>query len=93
MKKQTSPFIMQAHKKGAGKAAQSNYLTLDLFTAFMYVPTQAQVDQKPPICSFTIATEKGSTTLLSSRYLDMKALTKYLKNAEKQTKKRRSEQE
>lgn len=84
----TNPYIMKAHKKGAGKAVQSDLLTLDLFTAFMYVPTAAQVKQKPHNCSLTMPTGKGSTTVLSSRYLDIKALSQYLKSVEKQTPKK-----
>lgn len=79
----TNPYIMKAHKKGAGKAVQSDLLTVDLFTAFMYLPTVAQVKKRPPVCSLTMPTEKGSTTVLSSRYLDIQALTKFLKQTPK----------
>src|ERR1700761_4743829 len=93
MKKQTLPYIMKAHKKGASKEVQSYFLTPDLFTTFMYVPTGAQVKKKPPICSLTMATEKGSTTLISSRYVNIEGMKKYVKDAEQLNKKRRSEQE
>lgn len=77
----THPYIMKANKNGAKKAVQSEHITLDLFTTFMYLPTSAQVKQKPPFCSLTVATDKGSVQVLKSRYLDLKGLTAYVKRA------------
>ena len=81
----THPFIMQRGKE-TKKVAQSYLITLDLFTTFMYVPTPAQIEKKPAVCSLTIATKTGSTSVLSSRYLNIKALNAYLEKAEKHAK-------
>ena len=78
---ETHPFIMQRGKE-TKKVVQSDRLTADLFTTCLYVPTVEQIKEKPPVFSLTVATDKGMTSLLSSRYVDIKMLT-YLLNGRK----------
>lgn len=91
--KVTHPFIMMGTKKGAlkrgaQKVLQSDLLTIDCFTGFMYNPTLQQIKNKPPMCSLRIVTEKRTIAILSSRYLDFKTLKRYVRDAEKLTQKK-----
>lgn len=81
--KVTHPYIMRGSKRGAEKVLQSDLLTIDCFTAFMYNPTEEQIKKKPPICSLRVVTQKRTTAILSSRYVDFKTLKRYVKNAKK----------
>lgn len=75
---ETHPFVMQRGKE-TKKVVQSYRLTPELFTTCIYVPTAKQIKEKPPVFSFTFATEKGTGTLLSSRYVNIRMLKSLLK--------------
>lgn len=88
----TAPFIMMGTKKGAvkrgaQKVAQSDFLTIDGFTTFIFNPTEKQIKAKLPMCSLRMVMHGRTIAVLNSRYVNIKELKRYLRDAEKLSKK------